>query len=435
MTDDAPSRPRLLVVVDKFLPDRGGGAAVYSEMCFELASRGFDVSVFSPVPFYPEWKDKASRNGLRFWRYRENNVDVTRYGIFIPRKARSLVQRLTMELSIVLSLLRLLPRARHADVVMVYCPWFGLLVFASLVRAIFRKPLWLNVQDVPTDAAAATGLLRSPFLTRVSKALERFFYNRADVWSSISSVMIDKLKPMRMRRQPIMFLPNWADGLFLAEVARNRREVRPKGSVPRLLYAGNIGGKQDLIAFCRYLCGTDARFEFRIFGNGGAADELAAWVKSAHDERFSIGPFLGAGDLARQLAWTDLHVITERQGSGNSFFPSKLVTAMASGTPSLAICEPSSPLGMEMRSASPGVAFEWDELDKLPAFLKQVSATPELLEDWRANAVVRARFYNRDLIIGRLAGLLKQMARGTAMRMDPALGDVAESAAGSKPGN
>lgn len=51
---------RLLVVVNVFYPDRGGGAAVFSDMCYALAERGIDVTVHSVhILITPNGRTKA----------------------------------------------------------------------------------------------------------------------------------------------------------------------------------------------------------------------------------------------------------------------------------------------------------------------------------------------------------------------------------------
>ena len=148
---------RLLVVVNMFHPDRGGGAAVFSDLCCELVARGFDVTVRCAYPYYPEWKDKSGRNGLRIERCEHDGVHVERYGLFVPRNPRSLLQRLVYEGSFFLSLSRSVYRGSGFDLVMVYCPLVGAVAFASLNKWVYRRPLWLNVQDLemPQQQAAS----------------------------------------------------------------------------------------------------------------------------------------------------------------------------------------------------------------------------------------------------------------------------------------
>lgn len=185
MNETEPARPRLLMVVNVFNPDRGGGGAVFSDLAYGLAERGFDVTVRCAYPYYPEWQDKSGKNGLVIQRYEENGVHVERYGIFIPSNPNALSQRLLYEASFFFSLLRSLSRGRRFDLVMVYCPLVGAVAFAVLNKWLHRKPLWLNVQDLSADAAAASGIARGRGVKRLLGAVQQWFFNQAQVWSWI----------------------------------------------------------------------------------------------------------------------------------------------------------------------------------------------------------------------------------------------------------
>ena len=419
---------RLLVVVNHFDPDRGGGGAVYTDMCQGLAARGIEVTAWCPYPFYPEWTDKSGRNGWRLWRYVERGVNVVRYGFFLPSNPRSFAQRMLFELSLALSLTRLVPAARRFDAIMVYCPYFGSVVAVGLMKMLFGKPVWLNVQDISSDAAAGTGMVRGGALKGLLAGVESFFFNRADVWSSLSPVMIERLEQLRRRDQPILFLPNWVDDALSRALAANERPDRAPGTPPRLLYAGNIGGKQDLLAFLMTLHESAADFRFAIFGNGGEAGKVRDWVAATGDPRFSFGPFLDAGRLAEELTAADFYVITERSGTGASFFPSKYVTGIAAGTPILAVCDAAGPLGREMESAATGPCLDWSAASQVPALLADIARAPERWHGWRRRAQRRAADFDRNAILDRLVVNLERFAAREHQRTVRSLGEIAGSA-------
>jgi colanic acid biosynthesis glycosyl transferase WcaI len=393
-------RPRLLIVVNVFHPDRGGGGAIFSDLAYGLAERGFDVTVRCAYPYYPEWRDKSGRNGWAIERYDENGVHVERYGLFIPSRPNSLLQRMIYEASFLFSLLRSLPRGGGFDLVMTYCPLVGAVAFAALNKAIFRKPLWLNVQDLSADAAAASGIARGKSIIRSLGAIQHLLFNQADVWSSISPVMIDRLQAIRARKQPILYLPNWLNGSMAGAIAQHPDKTgRAPANPVKLLYAGNIGTKQDLLRFCQALQRSDAPFQFRIHGDGGRADDVKNWVNASGDARFTFGPFLDEPAFATTLHDTDFFVITEKSGSGGSFIPCKMISGLASGSAILAVSDAASPLGKEMAAAQPGPWFSWDELDRVPAQLAQID--PAQFTAWKANALRRAAVYTRDRVIQR----------------------------------
>lgn len=401
-------KPRLLMVVNVFNPDRGGGGAIFSDLAYGLAARGFEVTVRCAYPYYPEWKDKSGRNGFAIQRYDEQGVHIERYGIFIPSDPNSLIQRLCYEASFFLSLSRSLHRGKDFDIIMAYCPLAGAVGFAVCHAWWHRKPLWLNVQDLSADAAAASGIARGRRLIQALGGVQKWLFNRAQVWSSISPVMIRRLETIRAHAQPILYLPNWLNASMAAELERlPAKEGRPPADPVKLLYAGNIGGKQDLLRFCEALHQSASRFVFRIHGSGGQSETVRAWVQQHNDARFTFGPFLDEPGFAAALHDTDFFVITEKSGSGGSFIPCKMISGLASGSAILAVCDPDSPLGCEMRSEESGPCFDWNTLGQVPALLDAVPRHPGQFLVWQENALRRAAFYRRDIVIDRFERALR----------------------------
>ncbi len=410
---------RLLVIVNVFHPDRGGGAAVFSDMCFALAERDIDVTVRCAYPYYPEWKDKSGKNGWRIQKYVEQGVQVERYGLYIPRDPNSLGQRLLYEASFWGSLMRRLHRGRSFDAVMVYCPLVGAVAFGVLNKWLHRKPLWLNVQDLSADAAAASGISKMGIVNKWLARIQNGLFNRTTVWSSISPVMMKRLRAIRKGTQPLMYLPNWLNASLASQIARLPDKVgRPLGSPIRLLYAGNIGAKQGLLDFCKHLQKSTLPFHFQIHGNGSGADAIRAWIKTLDDPRYNWGPFLDETAFAQALHDTDFFVITEKSGSGGSFIPSKMIPGMGSGSAILAVSDATTPLGDEMKTAQPGPWFSWDTLDEVEVRLQSALEDPEPFYSWQKNAILRASFYERNRIIDRFAENLHAMAQGKPITSD-----------------
>ena len=394
-------RPRLLLVVNVFAPDRGGGAAVFSDLAYALVERGFDVTVRCAYPYYPEWRDKSGKNGIRVERYEDHGVHVERYGIFIPRDPNSLGQRLLYEGSFFLSLARALRRDRaRFDLTMVFCPLVGAVAYAALRKRLFGGPLWLNVQDLSADAAAASGITKGQAATNTLASIQNALFNEADVWSSISPEMLNRLRQLRTRNQPLVYLPNWLNRSLADEIDALPVKTMPREGEPvKLLYAGNIGTKQDLLAFCQTLARSDAPFDFRIHGSGGRSDAVRQWVEESGDDRFTFGPFLDEAGFIRAIHDSDLFVITEKSGSGGSFIPSKLIPAISTGTPILAVCDREGPLGEEMHRAHLGPHIAWNELDDVPTLLRTLAASPDAVRTWRQHALDRADFYQRERVV------------------------------------
>lgn len=407
-TKDRPLR--VLVVPDKYAPDLCGGGAVYTDMCRGLAGRGLDITVRCPYPFYPEWKDKSRRNGLRVERTVIDGVKVERFGFLIPRDPTSIWQRLLLDASLCLSLSRTLLGPDDFDVVIAFCPHSGGLAFAVLHKLLTGLPLWLNVQDIPADGASAGGMSRGGLLKRVLVRAQKFLFNRAEMWSSISPAMVERLEEIRTHDQPILFVPNWPHLTIIERIQGLPTKVgRQPGRPIRLLYAGNIGTKQGLLDFCKDLHESPQPFDFRIHGEGGVAAQVRDWVGSCGDPRFSFRPLLDEPGFVAELHRTDLFVVTERPGSGASFFPSKLAPGMTSGTPTLAVSDPESPLGREVRGHNLGPWFPWGSGRAVDDLLASLAVPTEEFATWQANSVRRSQYYDRERCLDLIESVLKEI--------------------------
>lgn len=403
---------RLLVVTNLFPPDRGGGASVFGDLCFGLAERGWDVTVLTAYPYYPEWKEKEPHRPLEIRREKLCGVRVLRHGAYIPGAPSKLLPRLLFEAGFFASILRSAAAGGRFDAVMVFCPVLGAVCFGALRKLLFREKIWLNIQDLPAEAAAASGIHSGRVFGKLAGALQRWLFNRTDVWSSISAVMTDHLAGMTRRGQPVHLCPNWLNGSLAAAVkALENKAGRPAARPIRLLYAGNIGKKQGLLEFCQRFSQMHSPFHLRIAGDGGEAAAVGAWIGKRADERFSFGEFLDEQGFARALFESDLFVITERPGSGASFIPSKLIPCIATGTPIIAVCDASGPLGREVAEHGLGFVVEWGQIECLPAVLESFSSQPGLLAQIQARCLAHARHYQRETAIGRFDTLLRAMAK------------------------
>ncbi|MCH8122082.1 MAG: hypothetical protein IH853_03070 [Bacteroidetes bacterium] len=405
-----PKAPtRLLVIVNVYRPDLGGGV-LFSDLCEGLSEREFEVTVKCAYSYYPEWKDKSGHNGWRIRTTVENGVTVERHGIYIPGNPNSLLQRLIYEASFYLSLRRRLPASNSFDAILVICPLVGAVAYATAAKRNTGAPLWLNVQDLSAQAAAAGGISKSGFLTRTMVHFQNRLFSKADKWSSISAPMVEVLEKIGDSIEHVELIPNWLHRSLAESIeALHDQPERERSDEVRLLYSGNIGTKQDLLSFCRHLHSTQANFHLRIHGDGGRAPELRSWIHGAHDQRIEIHGLSDEAGLARELFEADYYLITERTGVGNSFIPSKLIPGVSSGTPVLAICDGDSPLGDELNRFAFGPQFSWSNLEDVETVLSSEMVDSDDYKVWSANALSRSTYYSREQGIARCANLIRNM--------------------------
>ncbi len=408
MTD--PPRLKLLVISMLYEPDCVGIAAIASDMCAALAERGHEVTVYTSYPYYPEWKPKSAANRWRVHRELIRNVDVRRFGMYVPSNPSRLLPRLLHEISFPVSLMRSLSDRRHFDVVMAYCPLFGTVMFSALRKLLFGDPLWVNVQDIPVEAATSSGIIRSRTLGWLASRLQKSVLNRGDVWSSISPHMLQQLESIKPPQTPLHLCANWLTNGLSDEVQKLRTKVGQGPNRPlQLLYCGTIGKKQDLLEFCRQLHRCQLEFRFQIHGHGGEAPTLQRWLDETQDRRFHFGQLLSDTEFISAIHRADWFVIPQKSGAGNSFFPSKLIPSIFVGTPILAISDHSGPLIDEVLEHQLGIVVKWSDLDRLTAKLSAAGENTTTFHDLQRNCLSRAQAYHRDHAIDQIERLLLQL--------------------------
>ena len=102
-----------------------------------------------------------------------------------------------------------------------------------------------------------------------------------------------------------------------------------------------------------------------------------------------------------KLMSSSVCLITQRCGVGANFLPSKLLPAMATGTPILAVCPSDSPLAVEVNEGKIGVVINPGDLKSLNSTLKRWSKSPRELEYLGANSLIRSLRYSQELILAR----------------------------------
>ncbi len=402
---------RLLVIANVYRPDLGGGV-LFADFCEGLSERGFDVEVRCAYPYYPEWRDKTGANGLAVTSSTEHGVLVRRFGLYIPRNPAGLVQRLLYEASFFASLIRHLPSPGEFDLVMAYCPLVGSVAYGGIAAKSVGCPLWLNVQDLSADAATAAGIVRTKAVGSLFQRVQAFLFNRAETWSTISPVMLERLAPSASRGQEIHYIPNWLHGSLARAIADAPPQASGDEDEPiRLLYSGNIGAKQDLLKFCRHLGSSDARFVFRIQGAGTGAEAVQRWISGTEDDRFQFHALASEASLAASFRKADLFVVTEKQGAGGSFIPSKLLPAYGSGTAVLSISDKGTPLEIEMATSEAGLSLRWNQLDEFVLLLQNPASARDVVAEWRVGALKRATYFCRERIIDQYAELMRLAAQ------------------------
>ncbi|TWU22916.1 putative glycosyl transferase [Novipirellula galeiformis] len=399
---------KILIVSNLFAPDFCGGAAQFTDLAKGLLQRGHEVEVFTAFPYYPEWVKKSDYGFFALKPERVDGVNVVRHGLYVPGNPSRLVPRLCYELSFAVVLFRSLFRGSRSDVTIVFCPLLGAVIFAVVRKLLRRELLWINIQDIPTDASIAAGISKPGVFQSIAQSFQRWLFRRGNAISTISNAMQSRLEELIGPDRTIDVCSNWLiseykplkndEKVFVADASKKTID---------LLYCGNIGHKQGLLEFCSALHETEIDFRFQIRGDGAAMDKLRQWINEKSDRRFELKGFLDDQEFVSAIAATDLFVLTEKPGSGFSFIPSKLIPAISIGTPLLVISDATSPLGQETIEHRLGLHCSWEDIDRLPCRVSELSHLK--MQTFSANCLSRAVYYTREAALDRYETVLNRL--------------------------
>ncbi len=406
-----------------YAPEPTGIAPFNRELSEYLAGQGHEVMAVTSFSYYPSWRKMVADRGRLFRTETMQGVRVVRCWCYVPGVVSNF-RRILHELSFgVVSALRLL-FAPRVDVYMVVSPPLGLGFFAWVIATLKRSQFVFHVQDLQPDAAVGLGMLRPGGLVRTLYALERLAYTKAAVVSGISEGMMTTFRKKGVPPEKCMLLPNWVrDAATPAPSIEARIEARRHfGIVDGTLlavYAGNLGRKQSLEILLEAASllktgpeGVNNRVQLIIAGDGAARPELERWIHAhPHNGVLQLLPLLKDADYMALLCATDVALITQAAGTGQFFFPSKLLSVLAAGLPVVAVADESSELARAIWVGRFGAVVPSGGAAELAALLQQLNRARPQLAAW-AGRTDWVRQFSREAILPRFEAMLHSLARG-----------------------
>jgi colanic acid biosynthesis glycosyl transferase WcaI len=179
-------------------------------------------------------------------------------------------------------------------------------------------------------------------LYRPLKAAYGWLLRRFDLVSTIAQPMRRQLRMHRVAPERLCLFPNWVDtGAIqpLEGINQLRRALGFSASDLVVLYAGNMGEKQDLegVAAVAERLADHAEIRFVLCGAGALHGRLQRLV--AGRPNVTLLPLQPRHRLNDLLNLADIHILPQRAQAINFALPSKLGGILASGRPVVAQAE------------------------------------------------------------------------------------------------
>jgi colanic acid biosynthesis glycosyl transferase WcaI len=295
-------------------------------------------------------------------------------------------------------------RAGRPDVIVLFTPPFFLGFIGAFFAKLWRRPLVINIQDLPLDAAVALGMVKTGFASRLLLRLERWIYRQADQVVTISESMLQKVWSKGVPQSRTRLVPNWIDVAAASEpVPRHQfRSLHPETQGKLLVaYAGNIGVKQgvDILVHLAHELAGDSRFHFLVAGDGADKSRLLALARELQVSNLTFLPFLKPDAYRQLLADTDLVFIAQRGGAGNNFFPSKLLGLLCQRKALLVAADADSELAKAIVAGGFGLVSPYEDLTGLRRNLERYAGNEVSVTETGTKGLDAVRKFDRQPVL------------------------------------
>ncbi|MCC6817640.1 MAG: WcaI family glycosyltransferase [Bacteroidia bacterium] len=397
---------RILILGINFAPELTGIGKYTGEMAAWLARNGYQVTVITTCPYYPNWKIQAPYKNI--WYKKEisenGNLNVLRCPMYVPAKpsgAKRIIHEATFFVSASFMLLSQLFKKKNDQIICI-APPFHLGFLALFYRFFKGGKINYHIQDMHIEAARDLKVVKADGIFKLLFGMERFILKRVDSISSISVGMNRKIEA-KTGRSVIMF-PNWVDTNKFHPLP-NRNDFKSKWSFnPNdkiVLYSGSIGEKQGLDALLDIASNIKndfANIRFVICGTGPYKVKLEEKVKAINLNNVSFLPLQPMETFNEFLNMADVHLVLQKAEAADLVMPSKLTTILSAGGLSIATALPGTSLYDVINDHDMGILIEPENITSLQSAI--VEACQDGHDAKRINARKYAeRYLNQDTIL------------------------------------
>jgi colanic acid biosynthesis glycosyl transferase WcaI len=406
---------RVLVWGINYGPEITGIAPHNVALCEFLQRQGHDVEMVTTFAYYPAWQKRPEDRYKVFRTDRINGVRVHRCWHFVPAPVTAW-KRVVHEATFVFaSAIRVLSLKRPGVFVIVSPPLL-LGAAAWFIGKVKGAPFVFHVQDLQPDAAVGLGMLKAGLFTRVAYRLETFAYSRAARVSGISEEIIEAIRSKGVPEHKLILFPNAVALPDQAEIPAAGRFRAKHGFAPNeflAIYAGNLGIKQGLhlLLDAAEMLRSTKDIRIVIAGDGAVREMLERDARKRDLTNLSILPLQFGSGYKELLVDADVSLITQQSGSGNAFFPSKLLITLAYSSPVVTVSDEGSALARVVSKGRFGKNILPGNAEVLARTLRDLRQDRQQLAEWgRTGREYIQRFEQRSVLEKFVARLEQLMA-------------------------
>jgi len=306
-----------------------------TQMAEYLSQRGYKVNVITGFPYYPQWEIKETyKKKSNFYKEEHNNISIYRYKQYVP-KNQSFFKRIIHLTDFTLGSLINCFKIKKSDLVIAVVPFTSAILLGWVLKRRLRAKLWTHIQDFEFDAALQAGVSqkKNNLLFKGLFKLEKYLLNKSDCTSTISFSMLNKLKSKT--NSSVYYFPNWIDNKMINPNKSKQHPYFSQNKKFKVLYAGNIGEKQNWHFFVSFLEELKKYKDVEVIIVGQGSKKKWLFNKIDPYSFIKILNPVPLKELNDLLCSADLHILFQKDDVLDTVMPSKILGMMASKKPSL----------------------------------------------------------------------------------------------------
>jgi colanic acid biosynthesis glycosyl transferase WcaI len=254
--------------------------------------------------------------------------------------------------------------------------------------------------------------LRTGLFTRALYWLEAFAYKHATRVSGISEGIVDAFRRKGAPDRKLILFPN-------SVVLPGDRDVPARGKFRAkhhftageflAVYAGNLGVKQglEILLHAADLLRAEKQIRIVIAGDGAAREKIEKEIRDRNN--MSMLPLQYGIDYKEFLVDADVSLISQQSGSGNAFFPSKLLVTLAYSCPVVTVADEESALARAVANGRCGKNVLPADPKQLANCLRDLSEDRERLRHWGANGRAYVEQFEQRRVLDKFLGELRSL--------------------------
>lgn len=233
---------RILIISQYFWPEEFR----VNDLALSLIQKGHKVSVLTGIPNYPKGK---YFKGYKFKFSIEYYKKIKIYRVPIVPRGNSNFKLFLNYISFLISsiIFSLLHKKKYDSIFAVNFSPITSVIPAIIFKYLHGTKINIWVQDLWPESVSSTGKINSKIIIKILKILVKFIYKNFDNIFVQSRGFINSIISKGINRNKIIYLPNWAEDLYLnkEKLDKNRFKSIFSKSHFKIMFAGNIGEAQD----------------------------------------------------------------------------------------------------------------------------------------------------------------------------------------------